>query len=632
MRALARRARVVVVCASLAVGGTVAAVPGTASATGAEQSITVFLKAADGAALDRLAALPGPVTAARRAALDRALPSAAAQRQVEESLRSRGFTVTDVSSWSVTAKAPAGVVGALFGLASSVTGLLSRIPALLGGHVSVAFQNGVGERAVRPHALTGTDFRNAYTSSGLTAARIAPYTGHYRGARPTIATIQFTGWDRNDLAEFARHNGLPYNSSTLTEVPVNQSSVPRTGKNGEPVEVALDQEAILATNPYAHQRAYFAPNNDSGFTNAFSKVLDDVRGNSHAYKGGDRHITALSVSWGACESSGSASVTAANQIIKSLVAAGVTVFAASGDSGAFDCGKSGIFAQTPKPGADFPASSPYVVGVGGTSLSRDPGGPNNGHNWLETAWSCSNASACSGGLLAIGGGTGGSGGGTSARFARPSYQSGISGSGRMVPDIAGEADPINGLDVYTSDPAGPWVTVGGTSLAAPTQAALFTNMLSAHGYAKGVGDIHAKLYAAARTPGTFRDITEGTNYYEAKPGYDLVTGLGAPLWPAIGRRLFGTSPLKPTIRWSASGHATRRPVTLRWASGKRGLLLSITVRTASGSFVTSRAAAAPSGHLSFRGQTGKRYVATITVTDTSHRISLPRKYAFVVRR
>lgn len=623
MRVLGRRTRVVIVCVAMAVAGTIVATPASAGVPGTERAVTIVLRANDPAALDRLAGQSGPLTASRWAALDHALPSASVRRQVEDQLRAQGFTITGASSWIVNATAPAAVVASLFGSAATLTGLLGKIPATLAPVVASVFEDGVGGRLVRPYALTGKNFRDAYTSAALTRAGVAPYDGSYRGPRPTIATIQFSGWNRNDLAVFARRNRLPFDDSTLTEVSVNGVQVGTSDGDGA-IEVALDQEALLATSPHARQRAYIAPNDNSGFIDSFSRVLDDVRR-------GDHQITALSVSWGLCEGSSGPVLSAANQILKSLTAAGVTVFAASGDNGAYDC--TGLLGLGSAQGVDFPASSPYVVGVGGTALRPAPGGPNDGRNWRETAWSCSSASACSGGLLGLTPGQGGSGGGQSAVFAKPSYQARVAGSGRMVPDIAGVADPVNGMTIYTSQDSHGWLTVGGTSLASPVQAALLTNMLAAHGLTRGVGNIHRALYSAAAQAGSFRDITSGDNgAYAAGPGYDAVTGLGAPLWPAIGRRIFGVSRVPPRITWSAPGHATTRRVLLRWTSGRAGFLTSVTVRNRAGAVLLRRPTAAPQGHFGFRGRVGQRYVATVTVTDRSHRITIPRNYAFVLRR
>src|SRR4029077_1909512 len=131
---------------------------------------------------------------------------------------------------------------------------------------------------------------------------------------------------------------------------------------GGDIEANLDQQSILSTAPSANQHAYFAPNSDAGFNDVFSAVLDDVLGTSHA-TAPDPHIVALSASWGLCENQNSPSaITALEPILKSLLAAGVTVFASSGDSGIYDCG------GTPAD-VDYPASSPSVVGVGGTNLS-----------------------------------------------------------------------------------------------------------------------------------------------------------------------------------------------------------------------------------------------------------------------
>lgn len=630
MRVFAHRVRTILVCGALACAGAVAAVPAGSAAPDPAHSVTVFLQPANPTLLDRLANHPGPLTAARRTALEQALPSEAAKRSVSEALRARGFTITDTNSWSVTAQAPASTLAAQFGGVSLLTGLFTKVPAVLGSLVSGVFPTAGGRPAVKPHALTGGDFRKAYTNPALTRARITPYAGHYKGARPTIATIQFSGWDRGDLAKFAARNHIPYSTSMLTQVPVLQARVPTTSDGDGAIEVALDQEAILATNRYAHQRAYFAPNSDAGFAGAFQQVLNDVTVNKHAHRGGDRHIVALSISWGSCEPAQLQSAAPVNNILKSLVGAGVTVFAATGDDGAFDC--TGLLGN-PTEGVDFPAASPYVVGVGGTRLTSTNRASNNGRNWSESAWSCDSASDCSGGLLGLVSGRGGSGGGTSQIFGAPPYQRGLGGSGRMLPDIAAVGDPATGMSIYTSQSAGPVLTVGGTSLASPVEAALFTSLLSAHGRSTGIGNVHGSLYSAAKVGGTFRDITSGTNGgYDAGPGYDQVTGLGAPLWPAIGNRIFGVRTIRPKVSWKAPGRANHRKVTVRWKSGKRAYFAMVTIRRSTGSVLATRYVASPKGRFTFRGKVGHKYVATVTVTGTNHRISTPRNFTFRLRR
>jgi len=623
---------VVAVGAAIAFAATgVPALAGAADAAGTT-SVTVYLRPADGAALTRLARTPVTDRARRLAQLEKALPSAAAHRAAAAALEARGLAVTGESSWSVTATGPKTLVSSVFG---AVQGLLPHLPAGLGSIATAALGAG-GPRVVAPHAMSGVDFRNAYTSPANTGAGVLPYTGRDRVHRLTIATIQFSGWNRSDLAVYAHRHGLPYSSSTLTQVPAGQASVPTASDNGGAVEVALDQESLLSTAPYAHQRAFFAPNTDAGFAAAFTQVLDDALANGHAHNGGDRHIAALSISWGGCESSVSASLrSAVNNTLKSIVAAGVTVFASSGDAGAYDCQGGGLLGGLFGGGGsgkavDFPAASPYVVGVGGTTLTSTRRTANTGGNWHESAWSCTSNSDCNGGgILGLGGsGRGGSGGGDSSVFAKPGYQSSISGGMRMVPDIAGDADPATGFVLYTSQGGGTF-QVGGTSLAAPVSAALFTNMLASRGLAHGIGDIHGKLYSAPRR--SFRDVTSGTNgEYNAGYGYDRVTGLGGPLWPAIGNHIF--SGKRPKAHASLTRPRPRsathwRAVRLHWGAwvpkGTKRLTAEVIVRRKGHGVVIRRAAVRPRGALTFTGARGATYVVTVQVANTRHRMSAP---------
>lgn len=167
---------------------------------------------------------------------------------------------------------------------------------------------------------------------------------------------------------------------------------------------------------------------------------------------------------------------------------GVTYVASSGDSGS---------------GVEWPAVSPYVVGVGGTTLTTLADGTYSG----ETAWS-------------------GSGGGQSAYVAEPSYQAGFQSSGmRQMPDVAFGTDPNSGVAVFDSTRfqghSGWWV-VGGTSVGAPCWAGLFA--LSGQS-----GDSLLYSLAASAYGADYHDIVSGSNgAHSAGPGYDMVTGLGTP--------------------------------------------------------------------------------------------------------
>jgi uncharacterized repeat protein (TIGR03803 family) len=186
---------------------------------------------------------------------------------------------------------------------------------------------------------------------------------------------------------------------------------------------------------------------------------------------------------------------------------GVTFFSSSGDYGAY-------ISQTSKTlGVGYPTCSPYVVGVGGTTLNLD----SSGNITSETAWSY-NAST----------GTG-SGGGISLYETAPSYQAGWwSGTKRGVPDVAYDADPNTGVPVYLTG-AG-WAQYGGTSMSAPQWAALsaLANSLRSQSINSAPGIAYS--LATANYAGYFHDIISGNNgQYSAGPNYDLVTGLGSPV-------------------------------------------------------------------------------------------------------
>jgi hypothetical protein len=190
---------------------------------------------------------------------------------------------------------------------------------------------------------------------------------------------------------------------------------------------------------------------------------------------------------------------------------GVTFLASTGDSGA--------------PGG-YPAYSPNVVAVGGTTLTLDPMG-----NYMsETAW----------GNGPFGGATGG---GISTIEAQPSYQKGIvtqSTTKRTIPDVAFDADPASGVPVYDSTDFGamtPWEQIGGTSLACPCWAGIIAvvDQLRVAAKAKpldGPTQTLPRLYGLPATD--FNDITIGNNFsffggFTAAPGYDLTTGRGTPI-------------------------------------------------------------------------------------------------------
>ena len=316
------------------------------------------------------------------------------------------------------------------------------------------------------------------------------------GAGQTVAIIELGGgFAQSDLDTYFA--GLGLSTPTVTAVPVDGArNVPGKDPGGADGEVLLDIEVVGAVAPGADILVYFAPNTDAGF-------LDAVATAAHA----NPTPTVISISWGQSEDQWTAQArTALDEAIADAVAMGVTVTAAAGDNGSSDAG-SGVH-------ADFPASSPHVLGCGGTTLHTGGG------TTTETVWN-------------DGGQGGATGGGVSDTFPVPDWQAAAgvplrSGtSGRGVPDVAGNADPQTGYQVYVDGRA---TVIGGTSAVAPLWAGLVARLAQLGG--KRLGLLQPALYAGAsagQPSPALRDITSGTNgAYRAGPGWDACTGLGVP--------------------------------------------------------------------------------------------------------
>jgi kumamolisin len=329
------------------------------------------------------------------------------------------------------------------------------------------------------------------------------------GSGQCIALVEMGGgYAQSDLQAYFSALGVA--QPRVQDVSVDQTTNAPTGDpNGPDGEVTLDVEIAGALAPGALIAVYFAPNSEAGFVDAVSAALHDSQ----------RKPSVISISWGAPESSWSQqSLGALNDALQTAVALGVTVCCASGDSGSSDGVGDGA------DHVDFPASSPYALGCGGTQVTAA-----NGQITRETAWGSGAAS-----------GDGATGGGVSATFALPTWQQGLQllrssgGSGalvrRGVPDVSADADPATGYEVHIG---GTDTVVGGTSAVAPLWAALIARINAANG--KAAGFVNAKLYAQ---PGAFNDVTSGSNGdYSAGPGWDACTGLGTPVGTKVAAAL-----------------------------------------------------------------------------------------------
>lgn len=304
----------------------------------------------------------------------------------------------------------------------------------------------------------------------------------YTGAGETIAIVDAYGSPsiQNDLAAFDKQFGLSAANLTIAY----PDGAPKRSNSGWALETSLDVEWAHALAPGANIMLVVA---NSASTTALVDAINYAT--SHGAQ-------VVSNSWGGSEFSSEASYDTDFQH------AGVVYTASAGDSGA---------------GVEWPAASPYVLSVGGTALTINSNGSYGG----ESAWSSS-------------------GGGTSAYESLPSYQtnwSSVIGSGRGVPDIAWDADPSTGVAVYdtTRDQgqAG-WFEVGGTSVGAPSWAAMIALADQGRTSPLSNSDVMTQLYNLAGTTNSsgyttnFHDVTSGSNGNSALAGYDLVTGIGSP--------------------------------------------------------------------------------------------------------
>ena len=318
-----------------------------------------------------------------------------------------------------------------------------------------------------------------------------------------------------DLNAFNAYYGLP---NTTVSV-VYASGAPATSDSGWAMETALDVEWAHAIAPGASIILVVAKS--SSFTDLIAAV-------SYAGTLGAKQV---SMSWGGGEFPSEASY-------DSIFLPGITYTASSGDSGA---------------GVIWPAVSPNVIAVGGTTLNTDAAG----NVISQTAWS-------------------GSGGGISAYESVPAYQAGWITNGstkRGVPDVAYDADPTTGVSVYCN---GGWITVGGTSMGAPQWAALSAIYNAS---TTGTAKIDALLYglAAKNYAAYYSDVINGNDGgYSAGAGYDYVTGLGSPiasnLVPALASGSSVVTPPAPVpaqplaVPAKFTGSINGSNVTLSWGA------------------------------------------------------------------
>jgi kumamolisin len=378
-------------------------------------------------------------------------------------------------------------------------------------------------RTAAPHGAAAPPARSGGVPlTALQVASLYDFPASTDGTGQTIALIELGGgYTASDLSTY--FSGLNLSVPTVTSVDVDGgSNSPGSSADGE---VELDIEVSGAVAPKASIVVYFAPNTDQGFIDAISDAVNATPS-----------PIAVSISWGGPESSWAAqSLTAMNEAISDAATLGTTVTVAAGDNGSSDNPSS-----TSGVAVDFPASSPYSLACGGTTLIG-----NTATNTItsEVVWN------------EIANNEGATGGGVSVLYAQPTWQadagvptsaaggSGIGSAatpGRGVPDVAGNADPVTGYQIVVDGQSEP---VGGTSAVAPLWAGLIARLAQATGTRFGLLQplIYKGVSAGVAATG-FNDIVEGTNgAYKAGPGWDACSGLGSPNGTALLALLSSTS-------------------------------------------------------------------------------------------
>jgi kumamolisin len=348
------------------------------------------------------------------------------------------------------------------------------------------------------------------------------------GEGQQIAIAEFEGgYFQEDLAAFCKKYSLPL--PKVTSVPVGSTPLSladiqklpplqRQSELGSSIEVNMDVQIVAGLCPQSEIFIYFAPFTQKGWVDLLNKIMT----------GTPAKPVALSISWGLAEDApdwSAGALKAINERLQAVALVGITVCVASGDDGSGDELTDG------RAHVDFPSSSPFVLSVGGTMLNGSAA-QSSEQAWWESPGERTNQ------------GGGASGGGVSVVFPRPKWQnvqvkSLNNGSidGRVIPDVSALAGP----PFYDLIFLGRDFPNGGTSASTPLWAALVARINGNIAASKKQRFLPPLLYqngvnGKPRGEVACHDITAGQNAsypdpgvgYQARTGYDAVTGWGVP--------------------------------------------------------------------------------------------------------
>ena len=456
---------------------------------------------------------------------------------------------------------PVRLPGALAGAVTGVVGLdtqpvFATPPAVMGQSAPGA-PSGDGQRAATASAPSGYSERTG-TASGcpaaladhgftpnqyLTAYDLASLQASgVQGQGERVALIEIDGFRYSDVRTFARCFGL--------RVPViNGYGVNLKHPLAPGGETTLDLEVLDTAAPGLKEVDVYESR--ARAADVLESLTAPLQNRGHV-------PDVISASLGTCEpalkpSLGSAGERSVEGALAMAAASGISILASSGDGGSSACiGRNGPIDVL---AVSYPASSPYVTGIGGTNVTLTPA------NQIEAQYVWNDAPYD----LSAGGG------GLSTVFKRPSYQHGfVPQNRRAVPDVSLLADVLPGYNIYCTAPeclAGnpsPWITVGGTSASAPLLAGgltLVDQLLREHGR-QNLGLANPLLYeidSHYASSGVISDVTINNNDLgsyipagnhrplgccSAELGFDLASGLGSV---DLGRLALVASALQPPI-------------------------------------------------------------------------------------
>ena len=499
------------------------------------------------AALRQAGLSPGRVTT-NRLAIPVVASAAAAERAFGTSLvryRLAGGRVAYANTKAPRvagniARYVSGVIG-LDNLVREQSMLVRPSPRIAGRHHTLPGRPFARPDASGPQPCSAAQ-AEAADSGSYTANELASYYGMSAfyglgdlGSGVRVALYELEPNSTSDISKYKSCYGVS-TSVSYTKVDGGAGSGAGSG------EAALDIEDVLGLAPSVAIDVYQAPNTGTGAYDNYNSIISAD------------NDQVVSTSWGECELELSSTTASAEQtLFEEANSQGQTVFAAIGDHGSTGCDGSG------EDNSDLsvwdPATQPFVLGVGGTKATST----------AQTVW---NESA---------NGSGAGGGGLSIYWCMPAYQyqtaipglinaHSVKNTGcpsaegkyvRETPDVTADGDPYTGYVIYH---AGSWSAIGGTSAAAPLWAAIAaltddSPFCADYGSGdvgvlpQGLWDIastdHSYIYSGGvDEPEILFDITQGNNdytpsgyaggLYPATAGYDMASGLGAPLVPGVG--------------------------------------------------------------------------------------------------